>query len=72
MGARIDEAAERAGRRAADVRRMYNINGKFGSGRGFLQGPPGAWAEQLAALTFEAGISSFILSVASDRAVRPV
>jgi hemerythrin-like domain-containing protein len=70
MGARIDEAVERAGRRAADVRRMFNINGEFGSGSGFLQGPPAAWAEQLAALTFEAGISSFILSVASDREVR--
>jgi hypothetical protein len=66
MGARIDEAAERAGRRAADVRRVYNINGEFGSGSGFLQGPPAAWAEQLAALTFEAGISTFILSVASE------
>jgi hypothetical protein len=70
MGARIDEAAERAGRRPGDVRRMYNINGEFGSGSGFLQGPPAAWAEQLAALTFEAGISSFILSAGSDHEVR--
>ena len=70
LDARIDEAAERAGRRAADVRRMYNINGEFGSGGGFLQGPPAAWAEQLAALTSETGISSFILSVASDRELR--
>jgi Luciferase-like monooxygenase len=70
MGARIDDAAQRAGRRPADVRRMYNINGKFGSGSGFLQGLPAAWAEQLAALTFEAGISSFILSVDSDDTLR--
>jgi hemerythrin-like domain-containing protein len=70
MGARIDEAAERAGRRPADVRRMYNINGEFGSGSGFLKGSPADWAEQLAALTFEASISSFILSVDSDRQVR--
>jgi alkanesulfonate monooxygenase SsuD/methylene tetrahydromethanopterin reductase-like flavin-dependent oxidoreductase (luciferase family) len=70
MGARIDEAAERAGRRPSDIRRMYNINGEFGSGSGFLQGSPAAWAEQLAALTFEAGISSFILSAGSDREVR--
>jgi len=70
MGARIDEAAERAGRRPGDVRRMYNINGEFGSGSGFLRGSPAAWAEQLAALTFEAGISSFILSAGSDHEVR--
>jgi hypothetical protein len=49
---------------------MYNINGTFGSGSGFLQGPPAVWAQQLAALTFEAGITSYILSVASDRDVR--
>jgi len=36
----IDEAAERAGRRPADIRRMYNINGEFGSGAGFLQASP--------------------------------
>jgi alkanesulfonate monooxygenase SsuD/methylene tetrahydromethanopterin reductase-like flavin-dependent oxidoreductase (luciferase family)/hemerythrin-like domain-containing protein len=70
MGARIDEAAHAAGRRPADIRRMYNINGEFGSGSGFLRGSPAAWAQQLAALTFEAGISSFILSVASEREVR--
>jgi Luciferase-like monooxygenase len=70
MGARIDEAAERAGRRPADIRRMYNINGEFGSGAGFLQASPAVWAEQLAALTFEVGISSFIFSVDSDREVR--
>jgi hypothetical protein len=70
MNARIDEAAEQAGRRPADIRRMYNISGKFGTGAGFLQGPPAIWAEELATLTFEHGISSFILSVDSDRALR--
>jgi alkanesulfonate monooxygenase SsuD/methylene tetrahydromethanopterin reductase-like flavin-dependent oxidoreductase (luciferase family)/hemerythrin-like domain-containing protein len=70
MGTRIDEAAEQAGRRPADIRRLYNINGTFGSAGGFLQGPPAVWAEQLATLTFEQGISSFILSVDSDRALR--
>ena len=70
MGARIDDAAERAGRRPADIRRMYNISGEFGVGSGFLQGPPAAWAEQLAALTFQAGISSFILAADSEPQVR--
>lgn len=70
MGARIDEAAQLAGRRPADVRRMYNVNGEFGRGGGFLKGPPNEWAEQLAALALEVGISSFILSVTTDRDVR--
>jgi hypothetical protein len=70
MGARIDEAAEQAGRHPADIRRMYNITGTFGSAGGFLQGPPAVWAEELATLTFEHGISSFILSVDSDRQLR--
>jgi hemerythrin-like domain-containing protein len=70
MGARIDEAAEHAGRRPSEIRRMYNINGQFGGGGGFLQGSAADWAEQLAALTFEAGISTYILSVSSEREVR--
>ena len=70
MGARIDAAAEQAGRRPQEIRRLYNINGRFGAGSGFLQGTPAEWAEQLAALTFEAGITTFILSVSSDTEVR--
>ena len=61
MNQRIDAAAEAAGRAPADVRRMYNINGRFGTGAGFLQGSPGEWAEQLAALALDEGFSDFVL-----------
>jgi alkanesulfonate monooxygenase SsuD/methylene tetrahydromethanopterin reductase-like flavin-dependent oxidoreductase (luciferase family) len=57
----IDEAAVAAGRSPAAVRRMYNINGRFGAGGGFLAGSPTDWAEQLAALTTATGMSAYIL-----------
>lgn len=56
----IDEAAIKAGREPADVRRLYNISGRF-SGNGFLQGPPTQWIDELTALTVTEGISGFIL-----------
>ncbi|MEU8203237.1 LLM class flavin-dependent oxidoreductase [Streptosporangium sp. NPDC049046] len=63
MNAIIDEAALGAGRSPADIRRLYNIGGTFtGSGRAFLQGPAGVWAEQLAELTLDQGMSAYILA----------
>ena len=68
MNAVIDSAALDAGRSPAAVRRLYNIAGSFsGSGSGFLQGPPKVWAEQLAGLALDEGISGFI--VMADDAV---
>ncbi len=61
MNAVIDEAALAAGRRPADVRRLYNIAGRFGTGEGFLDGPARAWVEQLTALTLTQGMSTYIL-----------
>jgi len=63
--ARIDEAAAAAGRPAAAIRRLYNVNGRFGDGPGFLEGNPGGWAEQLATLALEQGTGTFILSVSA-------
>ncbi|ROS75268.1 LLM class flavin-dependent oxidoreductase [Cellulomonas sp. PhB143] len=62
--ARIDEAALAAGRAPSDVRRLYNVAGRFtsGSGRGLLQGPATVWAEQLADLALGQGISAFIMA----------
>ena len=58
----IDEAAEGAGRRPADVRRLLNISGQFSArGGGLLDGPPAQWIEQLAELALTDGISAFIL-----------
>ena len=62
MNAVIDAAATEAGRSPADVRRIYNIAGSFsGDGSAFLQGPPKVWAEQLAGLALDEGISGFVL-----------
>ena len=65
MQARIDEAALGAGRSPAEIRRLYNVNGSFGSGGGLLQGPPADWAEQLGGLALEQGIDTFILAVSA-------
>jgi alkanesulfonate monooxygenase SsuD/methylene tetrahydromethanopterin reductase-like flavin-dependent oxidoreductase (luciferase family) len=63
MNQAIDDAALAAGRAPADVRRLYNIGGRFdGDGREFLQGPPALWAEQLAELTLDQGMSAYILA----------
>jgi hypothetical protein len=62
MNAIIDAAAFDAGRSPAAVRRIYNISGSLhGSGSAFLQGPPKVWAEQLAGLALDEGISGFVL-----------
>jgi alkanesulfonate monooxygenase SsuD/methylene tetrahydromethanopterin reductase-like flavin-dependent oxidoreductase (luciferase family)/hemerythrin-like domain-containing protein len=70
MGASVDEAAVAAGRRPDEIRRLFNVDGTFGNGGGFLQGPPREWAEQLAELTLATGISAYILSAASGDDVR--
>lgn len=63
LNARIDDAAEQAGRPATAVRRLLNLmSGQFSAtGSGFLDGPPSAWAEQLAEVTLTHGISGYIL-----------
>ncbi len=62
MNARIDDAATAAGRDPATVRRLYNINGSFGTGAGFLEGTVDDWVEQLAGLALEHGTSGFVLA----------
>lgn len=67
MNRHIDEGAAEAGRQPSDIRRLLNVSGQFaGTGRGFLNGPPQQWAQDLARLTLEYGISGFI--VAADDA----
>jgi alkanesulfonate monooxygenase SsuD/methylene tetrahydromethanopterin reductase-like flavin-dependent oxidoreductase (luciferase family) len=68
----IDEGARAAGRSPADVRRVYNIAGRFEDhGQGFLQGPPGLWAEQLAECTLKHGMSCYLLyGVSSAEVIR--
>jgi len=70
MNARIDEAALAAGRAPAAVRRLYNVSGSFGAGAGFLQGRPSDWAEQLAGLTLEQGMATYVLGTDDPDDVR--
>jgi alkanesulfonate monooxygenase SsuD/methylene tetrahydromethanopterin reductase-like flavin-dependent oxidoreductase (luciferase family) len=56
MNATIDAAARKAGREPSHIRRLYNVN-------------PGVGAEQLAELSLEQGMSTFILPVDSVRDV---
>lgn len=70
MNAAIDEAANGAGRRPDDIRRLLNVTGTFGDGAGFLDGSPRDWAEQLSELTLTTGTSTFILAVSDADAVR--
>jgi len=62
----LDAAAETAGRDPAQIRRAFNITGRFGPGPGVLQGPPAAWADQLTTLALEHGMSAFILGPGRD------
>jgi len=61
LASELDEAAVAAGRSPADIKRIYNVFGTFGSGGGFLHGSAADWAEQLATLTLETGMSTFVL-----------
>jgi len=61
--AAIDEAATRAGRDPREIRRLLNIGGAFATERrGFLQGPPSSWVEDLLPLVVEDGESTLILA----------
>ena len=62
LSARIDAAAAESGRHPSAVRRLYNVDGTFGSGAGFLEGTTDDWVEQLSGLALDVGISGFILS----------
>lgn len=70
MNDAIDRAAVDAGRAPVEIRRLYNLNGSFGSGGGFLRGAPEEWVEQLAGLTSQAGISTFLLAADDEETMR--
>jgi alkanesulfonate monooxygenase SsuD/methylene tetrahydromethanopterin reductase-like flavin-dependent oxidoreductase (luciferase family) len=62
MNRTIDDAALAAGREPGEIRRLYNISGTFGpEDSGFLTGSAATWAEQLAELAIEHGMSAFIV-----------
>jgi hypothetical protein len=70
LSATLDDAADAAGRAPVEIKRVYNVFGRFGAGTGFLQGQPRDWAEQLADLALDVGISSFVLGTDDPDAVR--
>ncbi|MBE1875564.1 LLM class flavin-dependent oxidoreductase [Myceligenerans pegani] len=63
LNARIDEAAEAAGRSPRDVRRLMNfMNVSFSpDDDGLLAGPPARWVEQLADLALTHGVTAFFI-----------
>jgi alkanesulfonate monooxygenase SsuD/methylene tetrahydromethanopterin reductase-like flavin-dependent oxidoreductase (luciferase family) len=65
----IEEAAEKAGRDPATIRRIANVSGTItdgGPATGWLEGPPEHWVEELTSLTAEHGFDGFILSLGDD------
>lgn len=67
MCAAIDEAAVSAGRDPGAVRRMLNVGSVAGTT--WPEGDPTTWAEQLAGLAVEVGISTFILAADDDEMI---
>jgi alkanesulfonate monooxygenase SsuD/methylene tetrahydromethanopterin reductase-like flavin-dependent oxidoreductase (luciferase family) len=63
MAARVDDAAARAGRDPAAIRRVLNVNGTItdGSSEGPLKGPVDQWADELTTLAVEHGFDTFVL-----------
>ncbi|MGH3347959.1 MAG: LLM class flavin-dependent oxidoreductase [Nocardioides sp.] len=70
LSRQVDEAAVAAGRAPVEIKRIYNITGRFGTGSCFLQGRPKDWAEQLAGLALDVGTSNFILGTDDPDDVR--
>ncbi|MGC4892657.1 LLM class flavin-dependent oxidoreductase [Micromonospora sp. DT31] len=71
MNALVDEGARAAGRDPDAIRRMLNVTGAFTrSSTGFLAGPPQQWVEELAGLTLEHRITTFILGSDEPRAIQ--
>src|SRR3954469_19337550 len=65
----IDEAAEKAGRDPAGIRKIANVGGRItdgGAPTGWLQGPPEHWIEELTRLHTYFGFDGFVMSFGDD------
>jgi alkanesulfonate monooxygenase SsuD/methylene tetrahydromethanopterin reductase-like flavin-dependent oxidoreductase (luciferase family) len=62
LQAQIDDAAQAAGRDPAEVKRLYNIDGRITTGTfdGFLDGPVDHWVDTLSDLAVRHGMDTFI------------
>jgi len=65
MQQRIDDAAAKAGRNPADIRRLANIGGRITdvSSSSQFEGPVNQWVNQLAALVLDYGFDTFVLAM---------
>ena len=70
LNARLDDAAVAAGRAPQDIRRIYNVFGRFGTGSELFRGTPKDWAEQLTDLAVGIGMSTFIVGADDPGFVR--
>lgn len=68
----IDEAALEAGRAPGEIRRLLNLlSVDFSENRrGYLQGPPQQWVEELLPLVIEHGFSAFIIGRDDPRLIQ--
>jgi alkanesulfonate monooxygenase SsuD/methylene tetrahydromethanopterin reductase-like flavin-dependent oxidoreductase (luciferase family) len=58
----IDDAARRAGRDPARIRRVANLNGAIlDAHEGWLRGPPEHWAEEIARLSHQGRFGGFVV-----------
>ncbi|MFG2085056.1 MULTISPECIES: LLM class flavin-dependent oxidoreductase [unclassified Spirillospora] len=66
---RLDDAAARAGRDPAEIRRVYVLEGSVDGrdSRGFLHGPPRQWIYELTELAIGHGIDSFLFGGDPDQ-----
>ncbi|PZF85040.1 LLM class flavin-dependent oxidoreductase [Micromonospora deserti] len=59
--ARIDDAAQRAGRDPATIHRIYNLTGHIGpTGSRPLNGPVALWVDELTRFTVELGMTGYL------------
>jgi alkanesulfonate monooxygenase SsuD/methylene tetrahydromethanopterin reductase-like flavin-dependent oxidoreductase (luciferase family) len=68
MQGRIDEGAAEAGRRPAEIRRVYNLPGEITEGPAaeLLRGPVEHWVETLTGFAIELGFDTFIFWPGDD------
>jgi alkanesulfonate monooxygenase SsuD/methylene tetrahydromethanopterin reductase-like flavin-dependent oxidoreductase (luciferase family) len=69
MSGALDEAARRAGRHPAAIRRILNVGGLIteGPAEGVLRGPVSRWVEELSELALGPGFDTFILWAEGER-----
>ncbi|WP_030453470.1 LLM class flavin-dependent oxidoreductase [Herbidospora cretacea] len=62
----VDEAAQ-----GRTIRKAFNVSGSFDPrGAGWFEGPPELWAEQLAELVLDLGMSVFVLGTSDERQIK--